>query len=91
MESSHRTGVVTSAASRQPPWLLEQVRARIRRFGLVKRTEGPTWGGFGVSFLLTESVIREWGNGGRGVWAVVLLASDENPQHDGADIRHLSS
>ena len=39
MESSHRTGVVTSVAGRQSPRLLDQVRARMRRLGLAKRTE----------------------------------------------------
>ncbi|MDZ4348065.1 MAG: integron integrase [Xanthomonadaceae bacterium] len=39
MESSHPAGVVTSGAGRPPPRLLDQVRARIRRLGMAKRTE----------------------------------------------------
>ena len=39
MESSHRTGPLTSVMEGQPPRLLDQVRARMRRLGLAMRTE----------------------------------------------------
>jgi len=39
MESSHPAGALTSVADGQRPKLLDQVRARMRRLGLAKRTE----------------------------------------------------
>ena len=39
MESSHHAAGLTSAEGGQPPRLLDQVRARMRRLGLAQRTE----------------------------------------------------